>query len=348
MNAAARVPGPSTPARIGLSQIARLAQVSEATVSRVINHRHGVAPETRDRVQRVMVDLGFAPAERARMIGLIIPTLSIPIFATLVDHIEAALAPHGLQTIVCVSVPGGVQEREFVVSLCDLGIAGIIFASASNTLDGPDTQVYRLLEARRVPYTCMNGAFPGSSAPSYSSDDHYAAELAVRHLAELGHREIGIAVGPVGNRPSDTRVIGFCHAMRERGLSVEGRVIRQTYSVEGGQLAVELLLDQGVTAIVAGSDQIALGAIRGARRRGFDVPGQLSVVGYDDSPLMEFTDPPLTTVRQPVDRLARALVRGLIAQIGREYAPRGSLLYQPELILRGSTATAPPPKPHHQ
>src|SRR6185369_12785446 len=113
------------------------------------------------------------------------------------------------------------------------------------------------------------------------------------------------------------------------------------FGVEGGAAAAGRLLDRGVTGIVCGSDMMALGAIREARSRGLSVPGDVSVVGYDDSPLMAFTDPPLTTIRQPVAAMAIAAVRALVDEIDGHPAPHSEYVFRPELVVRGSTAVAP-------
>src|SRR5690606_28286678 len=109
----------------------------------------------------------------------------------------------------------------------------------------------------------------------------------------------------------------------------------------GGQAAAAALLDAGCTAVVCGSDMMALGAIRAARQRGHRVPEDVSVVGYDDSPLFAFTDPPLTTLRQPVRAMAAAAVSSLLEEIGGDHTHHTEFVFQPELVVRGSTAQAP-------
>jgi DNA-binding LacI/PurR family transcriptional regulator len=166
-----------------------------------------------------------------------------------------------------------------------------------------------------------------------------AAEFAVDHLWGLGHRSIGMIVGPVGNRPSDRRLAGFLESMAARGATAPERLVtHQVYSVEGGMSAAEILIGQGVTAIIAASDYMALGAIRAARRRGLTVPGDLSVVGYDDSQIMGFVEPPLTTVRQPIERIAQAVSTAMVHLVNRTQVQAGELLFDPELIVRASTA----------
>ncbi|MFF5209047.1 LacI family DNA-binding transcriptional regulator [Streptosporangium sp. NPDC000396] len=325
--------------KIGITEVAARADVSEATVSRVINRRSGVSAKTREAVERAMAELGYERSTRGQIVAVITPWLSNPFFADVAELIEAALAPHGLKGVLCPALPGGIQEREFVTALADHGVAGVVFLSASNTIENADPETYNVLAARRIPFVGVNGAFEGHDVPVFSTDDHLAAELAVEHLFSLGHRRIGMAAGPVGNRPADRRVEGFLAALERRGVEDPDQwVVRQYYTIEGGQSATSTLLRQDVTAIVAASDFMALGAIRGVRREGLSVPGDVSVVGYDGSMIMEFVDPPLTTVRQPVDRLAKEVARSVVALVSNREVPPGELLFNPELVVRASTA----------
>jgi DNA-binding LacI/PurR family transcriptional regulator len=333
--------------KIGLTEVAARARVSEATVSRVVNRRPGVSSRTRETVERAIAELGYEPAQRGQIVAMITPWISNPFFSEVVELVEAALAPHGLKGVICPALPRGIQEREFVAALVDHGIAAVVFLSASNTLDNADTEAYQILASRRIPFVGINGGFDGHDVPVFSSDDLVAAEMAVDHLHGLGHRRIGMAAGPRGNRPADKRVQGFLAALDRRGSTdAAQRVVRQAYTVEGGQAAAATLIEDGATAIVAASDYMALGAIRAVRRAGLSVPGDVSVVGYDGSMITEFVDPPLTTVRQPMDRLAKAVAHAVVALAGHHEVPTGELLFSPELVVRSSTA--PPPDPTHR
>ncbi|BAJ26463.1 MULTISPECIES: LacI family DNA-binding transcriptional regulator [Kitasatospora] len=329
--------------KIGIVEIAAHAGVSEATVSRVINRRQGVAKRTRDAVERAMADLGYERAVEGQLVAVVTEHVSNPFFADVAERIESALAPHGLKTVLCPSFAGGVQEPEYISAIIDKGIAAVVFLSASNTVEGVATESYEILRSRRIPYVGVNGEFAdGVPAPVFSTDDRLAAELAVDHLHRLGHRVIGMVSGPAGNRPADRRVRGFLDAMARRGAThPEELVIRQSYTVEGGQAAAGALLVRGATAIVAASDYMALGVIRGARRLGRSVPGDVSVVGYDGTMITEFTDPPLTTVRQPADRLALEVGRSVLALVAGRDTPTGELLFDPELVIRSTTGPVP-------
>jgi DNA-binding LacI/PurR family transcriptional regulator len=161
-----------------------------------------------------------------------------------------------------------------------------------------------------------------------------AGRTAVEHLCSLGHEHIGCARGPARYVTSQRKVAGFRQGLPSAGDEL---IVHSVYSVEGGQAAMDTLLDLGVSAVVCGSDLMALGAIRAAKARGLRVPQDVSVVGYDDSPLLAFTDPPLTTVRQDVTGISQHAVGALLDEINRNPQPRRELLFHPELVVRRST-----------
>lgn len=324
-------------AKIGLAEVAKEAGVSQATVSRVLNNRTVVAPDTRRAVEEAVRRTGYARASLGNLVLLITPGLEDPFFAQLSGRISAALGSQGFRAVIAPTPVGSSQELEFVAAMADAGMVAAVFASSSNTLIDADLSVPRVLERRRIPFVCINGPFAGMRAPTLSTNDHLAAEVAVDHLWRTGHRRIGLIAGPVGNRPSDLREAGFRAALQARGADAHP-VIRHEYSIEGGVAAATQLLQQDVTAIVAASDEMALGAIKAGRRGGLSVPEDLSVIGYDDAFPLEFMDPPLTTVRQPIDRLAQALVPVVTRLVQGRPVDAGELLFDPELVVRGSTA----------
>jgi DNA-binding LacI/PurR family transcriptional regulator len=175
-----------------------------------------------------------------------------------------------------------------------------------------------------------------------STDDVTAASQAFTHLASLGHQRIGLVVGPADHGPSRRRRVSFTSSAADAGLSV-APVEHTLFSLEGGQAATTRLLRQGVTGVICGSDVLALGAIRAVRRAGLSVPADVSIVGYDDSAFMSCTDPPLTTVRQPIESMGRAAVALLLDQIENVAGQPEELLFEPELVVRGSTGPAPGP-----
>ncbi|WP_051467902.1 LacI family DNA-binding transcriptional regulator [Actinomadura oligospora] len=339
----------TTPTR--LADIAEHAGVSEATVSRVLNGRPGVSATTRQSVLAALDVLGYErPArlrqQRAGLIGLIIPELTNPIFPAFAEIIESALARHGYMAVLCSQTPGGVAEDDYLEMLLERGVAGVIFVNGLHANANSDRARYARLTEQGLPIVLVNGHRPDIDAPFVSNDDVASLEAAVAHLGSLGHRRIGLAIGQDVYVPTRRKTEGF-----RRGLATllgpsadtEGLVVNTMYTVEGGQAAAQKLLDRGCTAICCGNDIMALGAIRAVRQRGLRVPEDVSVVGFDDSPLTAYLDPPLTTIRQSVREMALAAVSTVLEEVGGGRPPRTELLYRPELVVRRSTAPAPVP-----
>lgn len=331
-----------------LAQIAAHAGVSEATVSRVLNARAGVSDASRQSVLVALDLLGYERPTRLRvrsagLVGLVVPELENPIFPAFAQVIEDALAKRRYTPVLCTQSPGGISEDEYVESLLDHGVSGIIFVSGRHADTTADNSRYESLLDRRLPVVFINGYVDGLAAPFVSTDDRAAMDLAVGHLTQLGHTAIGLASGPTRFVPSARKVAGFRTAMeRHAGVVDTDRWIAETvYSVEGGAAATRKLLDLGATAIVCGSDLMALGAIRMVRERGLRVPEDVSVVGFDDSTLVQFIDPPLTTIRQPVLAMGAAAVSHLVDAIEGQPVPPQEYVFQPELVLRGSTGRPP-------
>lgn len=337
------------PVRTRLTDLAEQAGVSTATVSRVLNGKPGVSSEARQAVLAALDVLGYERPEKLRtrsagLVGLVVPELSNPVFPAMAQVIEAMLTQRGYTPLLCAQQPGGTTEDQYVEILLDHDVAGIIFVSGLHADTQASVDRYQRLRARGLPLVLVNGKADGVDAPSIATDDTVATELAVRHLVALGHRRIGLAIGPERFVPAARKRRAFAAQMSAQlGVAeIDPHVNTTLFTVEGGATAAHELIDTGHTAIICGSDLMALGAIRAARSRGLRVPEDLSVVGFDDSPLIGFTDPPLTTVRQPVQAMGQAAVSALMAEIGGTPPSRTELLFHPELIVRGSTSSAPP------
>jgi alanine racemase len=312
-------------------------------VSRVVNRRAGVNEETRRKVDRVIEEMGYEARglghrETIGLVAIVVPELDNPIFPAFAQAIETRLAVDGYGALICSAVRDGVREPDYLDALAHRHVAGVVIVSGRNANTEADHDPYRALVARRVPLVLVNGSVPDLAVSCVSCDDRQAAELAVRHLVTLGHERIGCVLGPARYATAQRRLEGFESAMKEIGNYDVVLVERSVYSVEGGHVAARRLLGRGVTAIVASSDLMALGVIRAAREHGLRVPEDLSVVGYDDSVLMAFTDPALTTIRQPVEDMSDTVARLLVDQLRGRADDGHEYVFRPELIVRDSTA----------
>lgn len=335
--------------RTRLKDLAEQAGVSTATVSRVLNGKMGVSNDTRKAVLAALDVLGYDRPEKLRtrsqgLIGLIVPELDNPVFPALAQAIETMLSDRGYTPLLCTQSPGGTTEEEYVEMLSDHGVDGIVFVSGRHADTSASFDRYHRLRSRGLPIVLVNGAAEGVDAPMVSTDDAVAVDLAVRHLRSLGHERIGLAIGPERYIPARRKMAAFTAALRQHVPDADPleHVVSTLFTVEGGQVAGGELIESDHTGIVCGSDLMALGVIRAARMRGLDVPTDISVVGFDDSPLIAFTDPPLTTVRQPVAPMGKAAVNALISEISGVRVSRTELLFHPELIVRGSTGSRRP------
>jgi DNA-binding LacI/PurR family transcriptional regulator len=264
---------------------------------------------------------------RARLIGLVLPDLSNPVFPAFADVLGVSLVQRGLIPVLCTRTSDGVSEAHYIQMLLASQVGGIVFVGSSFADAGPEQA--RQLTERRLPMVLINAADENLGVPQVSIDDRVAVEQAVSHLTGLGHERIGLIVGPWGHVPSMRKLAGFKRS--------EDLVEHTVFSMEGGRAAAGRLLDHGVTGLICASDALALGAIRAVRRKGLEVPADVSIVGFDDSAFMGVTDPPLTTMRQPVREMAAAAVSSLLAQLDGRLLVSDEIIFDPELIVRGTT-----------
>jgi len=333
-----------TPAR-RLAEVAQKVGVSEATVSRVLNGKAGVSDSTREAVLTALDVLGYERptqlrGDRARLIGLVLPELQNPIFPALAEVIGGALAQRGFTPVLCTRTAGGLSEADYVDMLLDQHASGVVFAGGHYAELAAPHDHYRLLHSRGIPVVLVNAAIDNLDFPCVSTDDVTAADQSFRHLASLGHERIGLVLGPEDHMPSRRKLAAFLDHVQRSGLAV-APVEHALFSLEGGQAATTRMLRQGVTGVICASDVLALGAIRAVRRAGLSVPGDVSVVGFDDSGWLNCTDPPLTTVRQPIESMGKAAVALLVNQMESVAMHHEELLFEPELVVRGSTGPVP-------
>lgn len=325
-----------------LSDVAAFAGVSVATVSRVLHDKPGIAQATRDSVLTALDVFGYERPQklrndRAPLIGLVLPELQNPIFPAMAELVVTELIRHSLLPVLCTRTADGLPEAHYVQMLLAQNVGGIVFIGSSYA-DAGAAQV-KVLRARKLPIVLINAADENLDVPRVCVDDGVAVRQALGHLRALGHERIGLILGPVGHVPSARKLAAYVEEHDGRGW--RALVAHTIFSMEGGATAAARLVGEGATALVCASDALALGAIRAARKLGLKVPADVSVVGFDDSSLMSLTDPPLTTVRQPIAAMGGAAVAALMSQINGHVVPVDEVLFDPELIVRGSTGMCP-------
>jgi DNA-binding LacI/PurR family transcriptional regulator len=330
-----------------LAEVAARAGVSEATVSRVLNSKPGVSEATRQTVLTALDVLGYERptklrGERARLVGLVLPELQNPIFPALAEVVGSLLSQSGLTPVLVTQTTGDAGEAEYVDLLLEQQqVAGIIFAGGHYSQADADHSHYERLARRKLPVVLINAGIELPFA-RVVCDDASAIEQALDHVTALGHQRIGLVLGPRDHQPSARKLEAARAHLAAAGTRLDDTLVAHgQFSLQSGQASAATLITRGATALVCASDPLAMGAIRAVRRAGLRVPEDVSVVGYDDSAFMSSVDPPLTTVRQPIEAMGRAAVASLLGQLRGEEAFADELLFEPELVVRRSTRPAP-------
>lgn len=322
--------------------VAAVAGVSTATVSRVLSQPERVAESTRLRVLKVVQSLGYAPnvaartlrTLRAAKILLTVPDISNPFFASIIRGAEEAARDAGYAVVVGDTRHDPQVEDQYAEMLSRREVDGLIFLGHRL----PDN-LSPLLSRPGVAAPVVNGCeySPDLGVPSVHIDNAAAAGDAVEHLIELGHRDIGIITGPLISPISRDRLSGAMEAAERHGLKDRLQVRTGDYSAK---LAFELagdLLAQNVSAIFCFSDEMAMGAISAIGHAGLTCPGDVSVVGFDDLPTARFFQPALTTIAQPKGLIGQRTVELLVEILRDPASPVRQITLPHELIVRDST-----------
>ncbi len=337
---------------VTIKDVAARAEVSLKTVSRVINHEPSVQRSTRTRVEQAIRELGYLPdlsarslrSARAYAIGLVYDNPN-PYYIIAVQ--EGALSVcrelgFGLQIHPCDSA-----DPDLAVQLANLvsqsRLAGLVLAPPMSE----DAGLLRELAAAGIHFVRILSAArdPDDGYACVYVDDRDAAYDITTHLIQLGHQRIGFLWGGREHRSSPERFAGYADALHDYGIAQDAELIVEgDYAFDDGFRGARklLALDDPPTAIFGSNDEIAAGVLAAARSAGINVPFDLSIAGFEDSPFSRQSWPPLTTARQATEEIARHATRLLIARLDDNGADIGNEGFSPELVVRGSTA---PPRP---
>jgi len=331
--------------RLTIDDIARLAGVSSATVSRVLSGSQVVSPATRRRVEAVVSRFGYQPNRLARnlrnghsdVIGVIVSDIENPHFATMVRAMEDAVYQRGKRLVLCNTSEDAAKQASYLGVMAVERVLGVMLSPS----DPDDPEVGRLIDLG-IPIVAFDRAVADPRADSVTAGNWSAAQVATEVLFDGGHRRIGFVAGRSGVQTGDDRLAGYLEAIATVGLVPA--VAWGDFSLEGGRAATEALLATvpRPTALVIGNNQMTLGAMELLRRSGLRVPEDMAIVAFDDPPWASLVDPPLTVLSQQLRPMARAAVELLFQRIADPLPPPTHLRFDFELRVRRSSGPASP------
>ena len=317
--------------------------MSHSTVSRALRDSPVVNQETAARIRRIAAQQGYRASAVARSlvtretrtIGVVVTTIADPFIAGVVAGVERVALERGYAVFLANSNGEPGREIKAVQTFHERRVDGILVESSR-----VGSQYLRMLSRIRVPIVLINNRYPGQFIRSVLIDNVQGARDATRHLAALGHRRIAYLGDRCGLQSEAERQAGYRQALAEAGLNWNSELVSQAdASPQGGAAAAARLmgLRRPPTAIFCYDDMSALGVLHGLHARGLSVPGDVSVVGFDDLFIASYTHPPLTTVRQPTEDMGRQAMEILLRLLAGEECERG-IKVPAELVVRQSTA----------
>ncbi|SAL77746.1 LacI family transcription regulator [Caballeronia arvi] len=336
-----------------LSDVAALAGVSTATVSRALSNPDMVKGNTRERILQAIARLGYVPdgaaralaSGRARMVGAIVPTLDNAIFARAVQGLQSTLSNAGYQLLISAHEYSLASETEAARALLERAVDALVLVGAEHA-----HETWDMVRASRIPVliTWTNTAAASeiltTTAPLIGFDNRLIGRLAAEHLLSLGHRTFGMISGVTRhNDRARHRVDGFRTALAEAGVRLpEANLIEQPFGFDGGRAGLKHLMQlrPRPTAVFCGNDVLALGALFEAQSMKIDVPHALSIVGCDNLPISSQITPGLSTVLLPTYELGQRAASTLLEWLATGQAPDNACL-PIELVVRGTSGPAP-------
>jgi LacI family transcriptional regulator len=332
-----------------MQDVADLAKVSKTTVSHVINETRPVSEGKRQRVLYAMKELDYQPNILARSlrkretgtIGLIVPNNANPFYAEVSRGVESLSFEEGYNVILCNSDRNLQKEIAYTELLVSKRVDGILFVGA---WVGEQTQHLSEINRQGIPLAVVDRFASDLDIDLVRTDNHLGGWLATSHLLGLGHKRISCIGGIPEFTPNAERIIGYKKALRDAGIAIKDEIIiRTNFQFEGGHRAAQQLLslENRPTAIFACNDLMAIGAMRAARDLGFRIPEDISVVGFDDIQMAQYTCPQLTTIAQPMFDMGKLATEMLLERIRDTNIPQRKRILEPKLVVRQSTSKFP-------
>lgn len=326
-----------------MKDIARLAGVSTSTVSHVINKSRFVSDEIAERVNNAAQQLNYAPSalarslkmNRTKTIGMLVTTSTNPFFGEVVKGVERSCYHQGYNLILCNTEGDNQRMKASINTLLQKRVDGLLLMCS--TLEGERLDVFDRYPD--IPIVVMDWGPILFASDKIQDNSLQGGYMAAKHLIECGHKEIGCITGPLIRHQAQMRYEGYKRALAEAGIAINPDwIVESDFECEGGYQAFEKLYQRGKlpSALFVSNDMMAMGVIQAASQRGLRVPGDLSLIGYDDVHIAKFMTPALTTIHQPKYRLGKAAVDTLLYRLENPDTTAQVVQLEPTLVVRNS------------
>lgn len=326
-----------------IKTIAALANTSISSVSRVLNNNGYVSAEVREKVESAIRTLNYRPSSGARvlrsgrslLVGVLLPTLDVQFFGILAHTMEQALFDLGYQTFICSTAESREHELRYIAMLLSQRVDGVIVASAVE-----EFAHFAEFKANKIPVVAIDRDLNGLQSETVSVDHELGGRMMAEHLLALGHRRIAVVGAPAHSQSIRRRLSGITDALGQAGLRPAAVQLGEIHSFDETYRLARLVIggEERPTAIIGTTDIAAIGAIHAAHDAGLSVPGDLSIIGFDDIPSAKFVLPRLTTVAQPIRALGRSAVVRLQRLMSGDQTIPDPEVPPLQLILRETTA----------
>ncbi len=338
---------PSMPPLVNLQQIADAAGVHRSTASRALNpkYREALSPDLVLKVTAAAEKLGYRPnafaaglrTRRSKLVGVLLPDIASPIFSRILSSITSELSAEGLSALLMVG-DSDAQIEQAAQHLLALQVEGVVIGTARTK----DSHVSAFL-AHEIPVVLAHRQETRLRATTVVSDNDSGVKAVMNHLDELGHKRVGMVVGPQNHSPGRRRANLFTREAQRRGMD-HGIAVAKDWSIESGRAGAMKLLEgqPSLTAIFAANDMMAFGVLEELAAKGLSCPRDVSVVGYNDMPFSSMVSPPLTTVSVDLADQGRQVALQLLAPIHDHARPPQLIVVPVQLVVRASTARARP------
>jgi len=333
-----------------IKDVAKAVGISTTTVSLVLNNKpNRISKMKKAEIIKAASELNYRPnriavsmvTKETHTIGLILPDISNLYFSELAKIIEEEFRKYGYTVLYGNTSDSVEYDFEYLNIFIDSNVDAVIMVLSASFSEENKIRFHQIIDNNPVPIIILDRSINDKNMKSILLDQQLGGYLATTYLIHLGHRKIGCITGPKNMSSANERVNGYILALSEAGIPFdENLIIEGDFSVESGMRALPYLLGQSVTAVFASNDMMAIGIYRECNRFNVKIPQDLSIVGFDDIFLSEFIDPPLTTISQPIDKIAKEAVNQILLLLHGDASDKNDVIFKPVLKVRGSATSA--------